>query len=356
MRSILTTLFGHILLIIAFGFSSPASYCQSVGGLDSRVNFSELSLSVGKAIGEIEGQSSYTFVYDTGKLDTGRRVRLSKTTLSVGEALGEIFRGSGYAYTVRNNFIGINPAARTAATATPQPTKDVYRPNRVGDRKDGDPRMVLDGYDTERVVSYLPGEIVERHYPESYSAYTGLSGFASLQGALPRVAVKSNLLYGAAATAPNLAFEVGTGLKTSVGLSGGYTWWGRTSAASDTHNQFAHFLLRPEFRFWTCERFGGHYFGVHGLYSRYSVYGREVPLLFKWESSYDGWAAGGGFSYGYHWAFARRWGLEFSLGVGYAYLKYDQGSCSKCEPRGIERDRHYFGPTGGGVSLVFVIL
>ncbi|MEG1935625.1 MAG: DUF3575 domain-containing protein, partial [Rikenellaceae bacterium] len=41
------------------------------------------------------------------------------------------------------------------------------------------------------------------------------------------VAIKTNLLYGAAAYTPNLGLEIGLGRKTTLDISGGYNPWNR---------------------------------------------------------------------------------------------------------------------------------
>ena len=71
------------------------------------------------------------------------------------------------------------------------------------------------------------------------------------------VALKNNLLYDATTT-PNLALEIGLGKKTTLDLYGGYnpfTFGG--------NKRFKHWLVQPEFRYWTCERFNGTFWGLH---------------------------------------------------------------------------------------------
>lgn len=171
------------------------------------------------------------------------------------------------------------------------------------------------------------------------------------------VGLKTNLLYGAYTFTPNLGMEIGLGKKTTLDISGGYNPWNLRS--SDNGNKKAvHWMVQPEFRWWTCSRFAGHFLGVHGLYSMYNIGGHELPLLFGKGSSgsrNEGWAAGGGISYGYHWVIAPRWGFEFSIGAGYARLEYDEYLSGKCGRYIEHRTRNYFGPTRAAISLVFMI-
>jgi len=186
-----------------------------------------------------------------------------------------------------------------------------------------------------------------------FSDYKPLSIYKGLTGVAPRFGIKTNLLYAGATLTPNLAFEFGVSPRTTIELSGSYSWIGRTDAASDNHKQRVHMILRPEYRWWTCERFNGHYFGAHAIYAKYNVSGHDIPLLFKKEHRYEGQAFGAGISYGYNWAFAKRWGLEFNAGVGYMYMKYDKFTCAKCDVTGTSQTKNYVGPTRAGISLIY---
>lgn len=37
-------------------------------------------------------------------------------------------------------------------------------------------------------------------------------------------------------------------------------------------------LVQPEFRYWLCERFNGHFFGVHGLGGEYNIAKVKLPF------------------------------------------------------------------------------
>jgi hypothetical protein len=171
-----------------------------------------------------------------------------------------------------------------------------------------------------------------------------------------KVAVKTNLLYGATAT-PNLGFEVGLGQRTTLDLSGGYNPW-----TFDNNKKIKHVLIEPEFRYWTCERFNGHFFGVHGLFAHYNIGSVDVPLpdingaeidkAFR----YQGNAYGGGVSYGYHLMLGTRWGLEFNIGVGVAFLDYDKYECAKCGDFVGSDTKTYIGPTKAGIRLVYLLM
>ena len=162
------------------------------------------------------------------------------------------------------------------------------------------------------------------------------------------LAVKTNVLYWGTAT-PNLAFEIGTGKKTSLEIAGGWNPW-----TYDNDKKMKHYIIQPEFRWWFCERFNRSFIGIHLHGGEFNV-GGMGPIKTIKDHRYEGWFYGAGVSYGHQWILAKRWGLEGEIGVGYARLEYDRFRCGKCEPR-INRDHYnYFGPTRASLSFVFYI-
>lgn len=172
-----------------------------------------------------------------------------------------------------------------------------------------------------------------------------------------KVAIKTNLLYGGLAQTPNLGVEIALGKRTTLDISGGYNWF-NLSGKPGNNKKKVHWLVQPEFRYFLCERFSGHFFGVHALGGMYNIGNHEMPLLFGKGSKdyrYEGYAIGGGFSYGYQLPLARRWNLEFTVGMGYMRLKHDvweQPRCGKPLEQGVVK--HYFGPTKAGITVMFL--
>ena len=167
-----------------------------------------------------------------------------------------------------------------------------------------------------------------------------------------KVAIKTNIPYLATST-PNLAIEVATGDKHSFSVGGGWQPW----QFSET-KKLKHWLVQPELRYWTCETFNGHFFGLHGIAAEFNVGGFDWPVGrlkdFK-DYRYEGYAFGGGLSYGYQWPIAKRFNFELNLGVGYAHLIYDKFKCVKCGDK-LESDvkDNYFGVTKAAVSLIYL--
>lgn len=182
----------------------------------------------------------------------------------------------------------------------------------------------------------------------------GAIGVASAQGG---VGIKTNLLYGGYTFTPNLGVEIGMGKRTTLDISGSYNWF-NLDGTKNNNKKLVHWMVQPEFRYFLCEKFNGHFFGVHALYSQYNIGGHNLPMLFGKRSAdfrHQGWAAGAGLSYGYQLMLGRSWNLEFNIGVGYAQLKYDKYNCPKCGDKVGTETKHYFGPTKAGVSLIWVI-
>lgn len=167
------------------------------------------------------------------------------------------------------------------------------------------------------------------------------------------IAVKTNLLYWMTTT-PNLSAELGLGRHLTLDVTGGYNPW---TLDKGSNKKIKHWLVKPELRYWLCERFNGHFFGLHSGYAFYNISGIRIPF----ESSatkrhrYQGWATGVGLSYGYSWILGRRWNFEATIGLGYIYSKYDKYDCATCGEFKERRDKHYFGPTNACVSLIYLI-
>ncbi len=178
-------------------------------------------------------------------------------------------------------------------------------------------------------------------------------------------------------------------------------------SASNRESMLRSFTVQPEIRWWLCEKFNGHFFGAHihgGVFNVGAInlfgWGRykdasgnylgTYPEPMKpighpeltiqgvayhptkitsgnddvwgnadrdgiYTNNYEGWLIGAGVSYGYHWVLGRRFSMEFTLGLGYAYLDYDKNRCTDCKKKIGEESTHYFGPTRAGISLVYML-
>ena len=163
--------------------------------------------------------------------------------------------------------------------------------------------------------------------------------------------VKTNLAHWAAAGTPNIGIEFSFNRKYTLEIGGGYNPFN----FSDT-KKAKHWIVMPELRYWLCESFNGHFFGVHALAGEYNMGGWDIPIgrLSKLKDyRYEGFAYGGGLSYGYQWILYPRWNFELNLGAGYVYLTYDKYPCVKCGSKIGSNHKHYFGVTKAAVSLIY---
>ncbi len=167
-----------------------------------------------------------------------------------------------------------------------------------------------------------------------------------LMASLPRmasaqdVALKTNGLYWLATT-PNLGLEVALSRKVTLDLSAAYNPW---TFKDDKKMRF--WLAQPEVKYWLCEKFEGHFLGVH-------LHGAQYFGGFK-EKRYDGYLAGGGLSYGYDWILSPHWNIEAEVGIGYARLWYEESPRILCEKCVVNKRKDYFGLTKLAVSVVYI--
>lgn len=170
----------------------------------------------------------------------------------------------------------------------------------------------------------------------------------------PTLAVKTNLLYDITATI-NLGFEFAVADKYTMDISGNLNTWSFSSGI----RKWKHAIVQPELRYWTCERFNGHFVGLHLHAGMFNV-GSLPPLggLISenmQQYRYQGDLYGGGFTYGYHMILSKRLSLEYSIGLGYTFINYDKYPCGKCGQKINNKSRNYFGPTKASISIVYVI-
>lgn len=156
------------------------------------------------------------------------------------------------------------------------------------------------------------------------------------------VALKTNLAAWAG-TILNVAADVQVGRHWSVELPVLWCPW----YVSDRH-AVKTFTIQPEGRYWLAHPGKGHFFGLHahmGWFNvrwdkdRYQDTGR--PLL------------GAGISYGYLLPFNEHWAGEFTLGAGYANMRYDTYYNIDNGARIDTRTKNYWGITRVGISVVY---
>ncbi len=336
---------------------ATAAYAQN-----EIINFTAGRMPAARMMAEIESQTKYKFGFERALFDTSRMVSLNSTTASLTEALEWLTAPAGASYMVRGSVIILSPVSAASQPQTySSRTDDRYRPT--------DQSTLADAWRIRHAAGNAPEpqyqpepepepeitvEPAGPEYPEPYSAYTNPDLYSQMKRDLPLLAVKTNLLYGAAALTPNLSGEIGIAPKSTIEVGGGWNRW-HHMGTDDNNKKLNHWLLHAEYRWWLCERFNGHFLGAHALYTQYNISQHTIPLLFDKKYRYEGNAWGGGITYGYHWAFAKKWGAEFHVGVGVLHMEYKKYDCTLCADQIDKVSTTYFGPTRAGISLVFMI-
>lgn len=155
-----------------------------------------------------------------------------------------------------------------------------------------------------------------------------------------KVAVKTNAIYWLTTTI-NGGVELALNPRNTLDLSGAYNPW-----TFNGGRKIHLWMAQPEYRHWFCEKFEGHFLGIH-------AHGGQFFAALN-DKRYDGNFVGGGISYGFDWILSPHWNIEATLGVGYAYIWYKQSPwlpCIKCRE---DRHKHYVGPTKVGVTFTYL--
>ena len=163
----------------------------------------------------------------------------------------------------------------------------------------------------------------------------------ALHAQAQNVAFKTNALLWATTTT-NIEAEVGLSNKSSLALMGAYNPW--TFKVDKMMHTWA---VQPEYKYWFCERFEGHFIGVH-------AHGAQFFGGFH-SKRYDGYLVGAGVSWGYDWILSRHWNIEAQIGFGINYTWYKESDRLPCYKCGIDKDKTFFSPTKLAISLVYVL-
>lgn len=158
-----------------------------------------------------------------------------------------------------------------------------------------------------------------------------------------RWAIKTNALYFAAGVA-NIGGEYAFHPHWSVDLPLVYSPY---TLARTYRMRFLY--IQPEARYWLDRPMKGHFFGVH-LHAGVFNVSFDNKNRYQSEKGFHG----AGISYGYAMPLSRRWSMEFTIGVGYAFTKY----CTYYNvPNGIRYEKDipysYWGLTKLGLNFVY---
>ena len=189
--------------------------------------------TVGKIMREIYEQAGITFAFDSRTFDTSRTVKTDTGRYGLQEALGLIIADTDFSYLMDDDYVVINssPKAKALPARTLPRTNDRYvivTPGQVDalwdERRAEEP---------VREPDPDPEPVTVREYPAPYSDYRSPNLYARMQDKLPRLAVKANLLYGAALLTPNLSGELGLSPRMSVEFGGAWNRFNRVGTPGD---------------------------------------------------------------------------------------------------------------------------
>lgn len=186
-----------------------------------------------------------------------------------------------------------------------------------------------------------------------------IAGFMPIKAQL---AVKSNLLYDALTT-PNIGVETAVASNQTINLVYGLNPWTYHEGGED--HKAKHWVVMPEWRWWPCSTFNGHFVGVHAMGGQMNVSNIHLPIpggFFGGDNlrhevqsrRVQGGYAGAGVTYGYQWILNRHWNIEAEIGVGYDHVWYDLYNCGECGAKLKSGHSNYAGVTKAGVSFLYI--
>lgn len=181
-------------------------------------------------------------------------------------------------------------------------------------------------------------------------------------GSAQEIALKTNLLYDATTT-PNLGLELGIGPRSTFNVVYGLNPW--TFNSDKGKRKAKHWVVMPEYRWWTCTKFDGHFFGIHAMGGQFNAANVNLPIPGAFfggdnltsgvrDHRYEGWFVGGGITYGYQWVLSKHWNFEAEIGAGYNYVHYKKFNCTECGGKIGEGHTNYVGITKLGLSFIYL--
>ena len=174
--------------------------------------------------------------------------------------------------------------------------------------------------------------------------------FAATNSFAQKLAVKSNIPY-IATGSPNIGLELGISQKFTLDVN-----YGINPFTFGDNKKWKHWLAQPEMRYWFCERFYGHFIGLHAGVGEYNISNVKIPTVNNSQDfRYEGWAAMGGFSYGYSWILGGRWNMEATLGIGLVYTDYKKFECPECGKHLGESNKTFIAPTKAGINIIYLL-
>lgn len=304
-------------------------------------------MNVSEAIAIVERQTGFVFSYSGDSFDVNAKITFSDNVLTLRQLLDELITDEKTVCMVRHKYIIIYPKG----------TEGGFKEEKTCIPDMGAAVIAYELCDApsvrnpERQEITAANEQANESLKPSFSSHTSPDFFPGNPSHLPVFAFKSNLLCAAGTLTPNLAVELGLGTRTSLVFSGAYRAWGKQVQPQPDKKHDVHWVIRPEFKYWLYERFDGHYLSGNVFHVQFNICGRNVPLAgFTKKYCYEGNASGVGVNWGYQLPLGDHWGVEFSAGLGVAYIYYE-----RLETVNNRRVKWYKGPTHAAVNIVYRI-
>ena len=175
-----------------------------------------------------------------------------------------------------------------------------------------------------------------------------------MERSLPRVALRTNLLYDATLS-PNLGVDVRVDSTWTVGLLAGMNAW---DIDKEKNKKWRHMLFSFRARKYVNDSvFHKGYFEADAIYSHFNVGNVKFPLgLYKTvrERRLQGDLLALGGKYGYSWILSRDWRIEAEAGVAIGYAWFKEYDCPHCGSYYGKDDRIFLLPQLG-VNIVYII-
>lgn len=330
---------------------------STLSAQEKKVTVSGRNMPISELFNQIESQTQYSFAFVNSSFDASRKVTISAQNTDLKTVLDQLLKGSGYSYTMRKKHIFLSPA-KVEKKVDKKEAKLIV----VKDIDDKPIVSVEPGTKTKNIsiappvasemknisVESLPSGKDSLDINKTVEILNNLADQKLIHSKTPRWGVKSNLLLDLTGSI-SLGAEIKTGEKYSFDLSVSYNPW-----EFNVNKNMKHILVQPEMRYWLCEPFNGHFFGVHGLYAHYNLTGLPFSDYMK-NSRLQGDLYGVGLSYGYQWSLSKRWSLEGNIGVGYVHASYDRYACKTCRDYIGSESKNYFAPTKASLSVIYFI-
>lgn len=157
-----------------------------------------------------------------------------------------------------------------------------------------------------------------------------------------RVRLKTNIPYWALVI-PNIGVETRLGDRWSLDVPVFFSPY-----TVDKAYRFRIFSVQPGVRYWFSPDMNGHFIGLHLIGGAFNI---SVNDRLRYQDTDGAWGAG--IDYGYELKFSRHWGMEFNIGIGYLWTRYETfyniDNGASCGTSVL----NYFGITRLGISLIY---